>query len=284
MRHLCLFAALTGSACTSDKSGDSGPGAAAETNGLPEGDSTWEGTIEVSGIVFPFSLELTNSGGDLSGAALFEDHPDTPLGFGSGRYTLTGTHEPGSGLVAMAPGEWLDEPDIELELLGFSGVYDADTDAMTGMAADYASGSDNALVGGPASLTRTGGSGAPTAVGARAAALPTDTRSFSGTYTCTSSEREVAGELTYDGAGALTGTVSFGDLSLAESTNTFAVTGVHNPSTGGVTLIPGLYSETDRTFATFFVEATYDPAADAFAGGGRVNVGPCPTEAWLASF
>ncbi len=94
----------------------------------------------------------------------------------------------------------------------------------------------------------------------------------------------MAGELTYDGGGSVSGAISFGDPTLAESTNTFAFTGVHNPSTGGLTLIPGLYTQTDAAFATFFVEATYDPSADSFSGEGRINVGSCPDGLWQVGF
>ncbi len=174
-------------ACTTDKVSDSaspvdtrvGDSAA---SGLPEGESTWEGTIEVSGLTFPMTLTLQNTLGDLAGVAAFSDNPDSPLGIGTGTYSVTGTHEPENGLVALAPEDWIDPPDIELELLGFSGTYDPSADTLSGTAADYASGSDNTLTGGPTLLTRTGGDGTPTDFGDAALALPVDTRPFTGTH------------------------------------------------------------------------------------------------------
>ena len=272
-------------ACTTETENDSDTQAAlAAENGLPEGESTWEGTFKAYGYGIPTTLLLENSGGDLSAEITFTDDPDQPLGIGTGVYSMTGTHEPGSGLIALAPEDWIQVPETYVELIGFAGVYDPSTNTMTGMAVDYASGADNSLTGGPSSLTWVSGDGAPTDFGDGELALPVDTRPYSGTYQCIGEERELAGELSYDGEGALSGTVSFGDLSLAESTNTFEVTGVHNPSTGGITLIPGLYTETDRTYAAFFVETAYEPAEDRMIGEGRVNVESCPSERWQAAF
>lgn len=253
-------------------------------NGLPEGESSWEGPVELAGSTFLLALALENDGGDLSGVATFSDHPDQPVGLGSGTYSVTGTHEPGSGLLVIAPGSWIQQPNVNVELLGLSAIYDPEAGTLNGTAADYASGSDNTLQGGPALLSWVSGDGAPTAFGDRSRELPEGTRAFSGTHQCTSAERELAGELSYEGAGRVSGTISFGDLTLSESTNTFAFSGVHNPSTGGITLAPGLYTQTDRTYLGFFVEATYDPATDRFDGGGRTNQGPCDGELWKAGF
>ena len=259
---------------------DSGSPAAAGS-GLPEGESTWSGDIEVAGTTFPVELSLTNTGGDLHGELSFSIE-----GFGDGIYSVTGTHEPTAGLIAIAPEDWIEEPDIALELLGLLGTYDPDTQSITGTVADYASASDNTLTGGPAALALvSGGDGSPTTSGAGALGLPTgEARAFSGTMQCTGAQREVEGEMTYDGEGGISGTLTFGNTTLAEQAITFRYTGAHNPSTGGITLVPGLYEDTDHTFVSFFVEGAYDPSGDAFTGEVRQNVGSCPEGLWQVAF
>lgn len=282
---LALSLSLT-TGCTKPAadSGDTADTAATATNGLPEGDSTWTGTVTVSDRLFPVDVALTNTGGDVVGQVTISDNPDSPMGLGTGIYSVTGTHEPVSGRIAMAPLDWIQEPEIQIELVGVSGTYDPASQTLSGTVADYASGTDNTLTGGPAELTLVTGDGAPTAIGDLGAALPEGERAFTGTHQCTGGQREIAGTLTYDGVGDVSGELSFGDLTLADGTSTFAFTGVHNPSTGGLTLVPGLYSENVGTFASFFVEATYDPGADAFTGEGRINVGSCPSDLWNAQF
>ncbi|HMV68982.1 MAG TPA: hypothetical protein PKA64_19190 [Myxococcota bacterium] len=278
MRPLLLLALLA--ACKPANDDDDAPTA---TMGLPSGDSAWEGEGVINGFTILLTLELSNDGGDLTGEATIEDDPEAPLGLGTGIYTLTGTHDPESGLIAFAPNAWVRSPLFESELIGFIGAYDPETDTIDGNLADYASEPDNQLLGGPASVTRTSGDGAALEAGDGGAGLPEGTRPYTGSQQCTSDEREAEGELTYDGAGAVSGTITFGDYTLAEGRHTFAFTGVHNPSTGGVTLVPGLF-ETEGRYVSFFVDATYDPSADTFNGDGRTNTGPCPPGLWKAKF
>lgn len=234
---------------------------------------------------FEFAVELTNEGGDLAGVVTVTETSDTNLGFGTGIYSVTGTHEPGSGLVALAPEAWIQTPDLSAELIGYAGTYDPDSGTIVGTTLDYATADANFLTGGPTTLNRDSGDGEPLDFGDLSKALPTATRAFTGSQQCTSGVRETEGELSYDGAGALSGTITYGDFTLAEGPQTFTFTGVHNPSTGGITLVPGLYTvTTDHALKTFFVEATYDPATDRFDGEGRISDGSCPDDYWQAGF
>lgn len=79
------------------------------------------------------------------------------------------------------------------------------------MSSDFASGQDNVLRGGPGTLMLMDGPGQPTAVGDEGAALSEGTHNFTGTSQCTSSERELDGTITYDGAGGVSGSVTLGD-------------------------------------------------------------------------
>ena len=278
-----LLTACTGTKTDTGTINDTGDDTLpAAENGLPTGSSEWEGTLVVSGFEFPATASIDNQGGDLSGTVTFSDNPDTPLGFGKGVYSVTGTHDPVSGRVAIAPEDWITPPKVALELLGLSGTYDPDSGTITGMVADYASGSDNSLNGGAATMVVTG-DGEPLGAGDSALALPAEERAFSGTMQCTGPEREVEGLIRYDGVGDVEGTITFGDPTLDDLHETFEFTGVHNPSTGGVTIVPGLFVAPERTFVSFFVEATFDPDADTLDGGMRQNVGTCP-ELWQAGF
>lgn len=296
LRSLLLMFAFT-AGCASDKpAGDSGStaGDGAEggdggggdgggdvTLGLPEGTSTWAGTVEAAGVTLEVEVRLENTGGDLIGElAIVGDA--SPVG--TGAYTLSGTHAPASGLVAVAPDAWLVPTSPVVELSGFYGTYDPVSRTLTGQLRDYAAGGENRLDGGPVSLTLTSGDGSPSAVGDGAKGLAAGDHAFTGQLQCTGGVREGAGTLTYDGAGGLTGTVSYGDLTLEEATATFEVVGVHNPTTGGITLAPGLYVSEEFNFLTFFVDATHDPATGAFVGDTRTNERPCPDGLWQMTF
>ena len=276
----CLAALLAACTPDTDKTGETGDSATQSTNGLPEGRSSWSGTMEVGS--YPFLLELTleNTGGDLEAVATFSDDPDQPAGMGTASYRLTGTHEPVSGLVALAPDDWEGEERSELELLGATATYDPETQTMTGMVVDYASGTDNVLVGGPLSATLTSGDGAPTAVGDLGRSLTEGSHTFAGTLQCTSSVREVEGSFDYDGQGALSGEMIIGDTSVSSPLGTLAFTAVHNPSTGGVTLVPGLWVENDSDTLSFFVDGAYDPGTGAFTGDQRTNSNACKDDTW----
>lgn len=283
---LALCAALWATtACTDDtdktgETGETGDTSAETTRGLPEGSSTWSGNMEVGGFPFLLELSLENTGGELVAEATFSDDPENPSGLGSATYRLTGTHEPTSGLLALAPDDWVGEARAELELLGATATYDPDTQTMTGTIVDYATGDENYLVGGPLSATLTSGDGAPTAVGDLGRALSAGSHSFAGTMQCTSSVRDVEGSLDYDGAGAFSGSLIVGDTSVATPLGTFEFTGVHNPSTGGLTLVPGLWVDPDHDTLTFFVDGDYDPSSGAFVGDLRTNSNACADDTW----
>lgn len=265
----------------SDDTADTAEAVVAE-NGMPEGVSTWEGTMEVSGLSFQLSVEITNTGGDLTAVAHFEEE-ETEY-FGPGSYTLTGTHSPHSGLFALAPDEWLEVPPYQTpELLGLFGTYDPETNILNGTAADYASGENNSLGGGEAALVLVSGDGAPTPSGSGELALP-ETTLFSGTHQCTGPVRELEGEIVYDGSGGLSGSITFGDPDFSDGSATFEFTGVHNPDNGRITLVPGLYTDTTPAYLSFFVEALHEPAAGTLNGEGRTGSGPCAAEGWLASY
>lgn len=287
---ICLLGLsfVTTVGCTDSKTeddtgetGDTDPGddVTAE-NGLPEGDSVWTGNGEVGGFNFLLSIELTNTGGDLEAVATIQDDPEGPLGIGTGIYTMTGTHDPVSGLLALAPLAWTQESDLNLELLGFSGTYDPSADTISGMIQDYASGADNTLVGGPASLGRSSGDGEPTTAGDRSAGLSTGDHTITGTSQCTSSVRDIEASLNFDGEGAVSGDLTLGDTGLDTPLGTFAFTGVYNPATGGITIVPGLWVDPDHTTLTFFIDGTYEASSGAFTGDMRTNTNACPSGTW----
>lgn len=289
-RTRLLFATLALTvACTDDKSGqdtstdDSGETAETATRGLPEGTTTWEGDLSMSTYGFIFDLSIDNSGGDLQAVATVMDDPDAPVGIGTATFSLTGTHDPVSGRVALAPDAWIVESSVALELVGLTATYDPDTSTLSGMIQDYASGSDNALAGGPATATLVTGDGAPTAAGDGAKAIPAGEHSFTGTMQCTGDPRDVAGTLSYDGDGGVEGTIIVGDPGVDTPRGTLNVTGVHNPSTGGLTLVPGTWQEpSENAPLGFFVEGDFDPSTSTFTGGLRTNVNACPDSTWSA--
>lgn len=90
--------------------------------------------------------------------------------------------------------------------------------------------------------------------------------------------------MTFDGEGQVEGSMVIGDPTVAEPLGAFAVTGVHDPRTGGLTLVPGLWDAPDHATATFLVEGTYDAATGAFTGDQRINVAACPAGLWDTSF
>ena len=269
---------MSTSAGTTD-TGDGQPGM-----GLPEGESTWTGTISSSGIAFPTELTIVNASGDLTATVTYTDNPDSPIGLGTAVHTLTGTHDPASGRLAFAPNTWVMEPAFEVELLGMSGSFDPDTDTISGVVNDYVSPMSPEFAGGPVELSLVNGPGEPTAIGDGAAALAQASQNYTGTYQCTGSEREIAGEIIYDGSGGVTGNVSIGDPDLGMPLGTFEFSGVHNPTTGGITLVPGSWTAGSHSVLTFFVDATHDPGAGTFHGDGRINIGPCPPGLWRANF
>lgn len=253
-------------------------------SGLPEGESTWRGSLMVNGLSIATELVLTNAGGDLTGLMTVSDDPEAPIGLGRGEYTVSGTYEPTSQRIAIAPNAWSEEPSAVIELWGFLGAYEPEGGTIAGTVADYASGDDNTLMGGPGQLLFVSGDGAPTAAGAGTNSLPVGSRPFNGRYQCGGPEREVTGDLSFDGGGAISGTVTYGLPTLADGSNRFVFTGVHNPTTGRVTLVPGLYTASVTSLLTMFVEAAYDPTDDAIRGGGRTNMGPCAVQGWDVGF
>lgn len=278
MRPVLLLTLLA--ACTPNE--EDTPKAGTTRNALPGGVSTWEGTVDVGGRTFLATFALTLDGGDVTGDVTFRDDPAAPAGFGEGTFAVRGTHAPTSGLLALAPYTWTAEPAVPSELLGFIGSYDAEADALTGTIVDYATGDDNTLMGGPATATRTSGDGAPVEPGDGANGLADGAHTLAGTLTCTGPEREVAADLTYDGAGGVEGTLTIGDTAITSPLGTFAFTGVHNPTTGSLTLVPGKWTEYARSVLTFFIHGRYDAATGAYEGDQLSNLDECPRDRWAA--
>lgn len=244
--------------------------------GLPEGASTWKGEGEINDILFKFDFTITNSGGDLTATARITDDP----GLGTPEFALSGTHEPTAGRVALAPNDWIVLPDLDIELIGLEGVYDPEAKTLTGMLVDFAKGNENSLLGGPVVLTLVDGPGEATLRGDESRSLVVGSQKFSGQLQCTGPVRETAGELVYDGAGGLTGTLTVGDPGLDTPIGAFAITGVHNPSTGGITLVPGLWIDDQGTSLAFYIDGTFDPMTGSFDGDQWTNTAACPTGAW----
>ncbi|MCB9764456.1 MAG: hypothetical protein H6739_32075 [Alphaproteobacteria bacterium] len=283
---LCLVLGACGDKDTTDDSSATDDTAAAEGNGLPEGSSTWEGNIELAGFNFFVDVTIANSGGDLTGSIAFEDDPSNPSGLGTGTFGFTGTHDPVSGLVGIAPDDWI-VPNNNSELLGFYGSYDPSTDTISGTMVDAASRTDNTFRGGPGSFTRVSGDGARTTAGDGAKALSTDLRHWSGTFQCASAVRPIEGELQYDGNGGVTGWLTFAEEDLADPCCTHDIYGVHNPTTGGVTLFPTTYTDyfaTDTNYSTNWYDLTYDPSDESMVGDVRVTRGGCRADQVMVSF
>lgn len=277
-------AADAGMEATPDTGMEATPDAAADMDlpgetpdGLPEGESTWSGTVEVDGATFGMTFTLTNTAGDVAGRVAFASDA-----IGDGAYGVTGTWSPTARRLAIAPEDWIARPAVEIELLGFIG--DLTEDGLSGRAVDYASAQDNTLRAGAAELRFVSGDGAPTVPGDGARGLPDGALMFTGTMQCRGAERQVEGALDHDGEGRLEGTLTFGDPTLADSPSTFELSGVHNPTTGGITLVPGVYVSDMFQFLTFFVDGTHDPASGDFVGDLRQNTGACPPGLWRTRF
>lgn len=97
---------------------------------------------------------------------------------------------------------------------------------------------------------------------------------------CTGPVRETEGELIYDGAGGLTGTLTVGDPGLDTPIGAFRITGVHNPGTGGITLVPGLWIDDQGMSLAFYIDGTYDPNTGSFNGDQWTNTAACPQGTW----
>lgn len=258
--------------------GESGSATGGEpaTRGLPEGVSTWAGQGEIDDLPLQFDVTITNSGGDLTATAKITDNP----GLGSPEFALSGTHEPSAGRVALAPNNWIVQPDLPIELIGVEAVYDPEAKTLTGTLVDFAKGSENYLRGGPLTLSLVDGPGEATIRGDESRSLTVGSQTFSGQLQCTGPVRETAGELVYDGAGGLTGSLTVGDPGLDNPIGAFTITGVHNPSTGGITLVPGLWIDDQGTVLTFYVDGTFDPETGSFTGDQWTQIAACPTGTW----
>lgn len=260
-------------------SGGADSGGTVASVGLPEGQSTWTGTGQVSGVTFLLDLTLDNDGGDLTASVTVADDPDAPVGIGSGTYTMEGTHAPESGVMALAPVAWTAEPDIAIEMVGATGSYDIDGGILSGTLRDWASGSDNSLSGGPFELTLVTGDGEPSAVGDRARALASS-QTFAGTMQCTGDPRDVEGVLEHDGQGGIIGSMTVGDPGLDSPLGTFSLEGAHNPTTGGITVAPGVWEAPAPDILTFMISGTWDPASGAWTGDQLTNTAACPLGTW----
>lgn len=288
----------TGGTGTTDTAGTTAPttggpddttGAATDTGepaglGMPEGISTWKGLAEGADYTLLAEATITNTNGDLTATITLSDDPDAPLGFSTGVYSLTGTHEPTAGLVALAPQAWTVEPTPLIELSGFLGSYDPATKRLTGTIAGYASGIQNTVDDGTLTFDLVDGPGEPTVRGDEGSSLVVGSQNFGGTMQCGGPVRETAGTLDYDGAGGVTVTITLGDTDLATPLGTYAMSGVHNPSTGGITLAPGLWVDSQDNKVNTFVDGTYDPATKKYEGDVRSYNNACPVATWKSTF
>lgn len=278
LRHAVLALALAAAGCpTTSEEPQPDP------TGLPEGESTWSGTVEIDGNEFLLDVTLDNDGGLLGATVTFDETEDT-AGFGSGTMTAQGTHHPGSGLLALSPIGWVEEPNVTPELPGVTATYDHSTGTITGTAVDYTTPEDNVLRGGALLLTLESGDGAPLAVGDEARSLAEGDNDFAGTFQCTGPVRETEGTLTYDGEGALSGELTVGDPDLDTPLGTFDVSGVHNPTSGGITLVPGVWTSGAHNTLSFFVSGSYDPDTGAFDGDQGTTIAACPPGQWSVAF
>jgi hypothetical protein len=255
--------------------------AAAASPGLPEGTSTWGGRFEGGTFGYLAELTLVNTGGDLTATVVFDDDPAASAGLGRAVYTLTGTHEPRSGIVVLAPQDWTEAPAGSVELLGFEATYDPVSGTLTGIIVDYASGGNNSQVDGTGVFTLLASDGAPTTRGDAARGLDAGAHTFFGNLQCTGPSRILRGTLDYDGAGAIAGTVTIGGPAIEQPIGTFAFVGVHNPDTGAITLSPRLWLEASGTEPlTFFVDGAFDVGTGRFDGALRTNTNACPSGVW----
>lgn len=272
---LCLLTVLA--ACGDDTDPSNDPDATSEL-ALPEGESQWTGTMEVGGRPFLADFELNLIGGDLTGTFTFRDDPEDPSGFGEGTFEIRGTHAPKGGLLAIAPYSWIDTPDVGSELLGFIGAYDGEE--LVGSIVDYATGDMNLLLGGPLRATKVSGDGAPVSDGDGANGLSVGEHAFSGTLRCSGPTRDVVGTFEVDDAGEVVGSMTLGDPGIDNPLGTFDFTGVHNATTGGITLVPGLWTEFNVSAKTFFIHGSYDVGTGAYEGDQLTDVDACPRETW----
>lgn len=287
LRHaLALATCVSALACTggkvdpADSGAETGEPAIEESRGLPEGQSTWTGSGQVSGVPVQLSLALTNTDGDLSGTVTVSDDPSAPIGLGEGTFSITGAHDAGSGEVAVGPVAWVAQPAIEIELLGATGRFDLDAGTLSGQLRDWASASDNSLQGGPFSLTLDSGDGDPTPVGDAAQALPAGGATFAGSMQCTGAVREVSGELSVDADGVVTGSMTVGDTALDTPLGTFGFDGVANASTGALVILPLIWDDPAPSTLTFGIAGRYDAASGAWTGDQLTNTAACPAGTW----
>ncbi len=248
--------------------------------GLPEGESSWSGVGEMTSGSFLVEVELTNTDGDLEARVTVSDDPEAPLGFGQGVYTAIGTHAPASGAFAMAPVGWEVAPAVDIELLGATAVYDPDAGTLTGQLRDWASGIDNTLQGGDLSLTLDSGEGDPTPVGDEGQSLAVGTSTFAGTMQCSGAVRDTEGTLSYDGEGGVTGSLTVGDPGVDTPLGSFPFDGVHNPTTGTITIAPQPWDEPAPAPVNFMISGTYDAGAGTWTGDQLTNVAACPPATW----
>ncbi|MGB1275334.1 MAG: hypothetical protein ACPG77_06240, partial [Nannocystaceae bacterium] len=103
---------------------------------------------------------------------------------------------------------------------------------------------------------------------------------------CSTKTRPVEGSLTYND-GMVSGTLSFAEEDIADGPITFEVTGVHNPTTGGLTLSPGLWTQTDDVtpaYNTFWWDGVYNANDRILIGDSRNNAPGCIPGQVMLSF
>lgn len=249
-------------ACGADKSEDSA--AAGTVSVFPDGTSVWTGTAELSGATLPTTAELVRDG------ELLEASITAEIGGQSLTYTAQGRVELATGRVSLAPGSWEGE-DPGLEVVGVVATYDPATGELTGELRDTQTWESPEEGGGPVLLQT---DSAP-------AELPVDevpgsselssARSFTGTFSCSSTARPFWGTLERGSDGWVTGTVGFDEADGA-SVGSFAVEGVE--AGGGLTLQPLPWTELAdgaTPYLNFWVHGRFQDAD--FVGKAYQNIG-----------
>lgn len=268
-----LFGLLLLSACTDAGQGDDAT-TDVEGEGLPIGESAWSGTLSLITGPLDVDLSLTNSKGVLGGRLTF--HEGTGDDAREGTFAISGVHEPASGRVVLVPGAWISDERVP-RTVGFLGTWDPEAGTMVGEAIGTTSQADGTPIGGPTTFTLVASAGPLLAPGDGARAMDTGTNTFLGTFGCVGNPRPIRGTLENDGAGAVVGSFTWAHADLDLPVGTFEVEGVHDPTSGGLALVPGRWVERngDGEYATFFVDVDYDPSHRSLEGDVRNDTGTC---------
>lgn len=263
-------------ACGADKSEDSGAAAAGSVEVFPEGTSVWTGTAELSGASLPTTAELVRDG------ELLDARITAEIGGQSLTYTAQGRVELATGRVSLAPGSW-EGSDPGLEVVGVVATYDPGTGELTGELRDTQTWESPEMAGGPVVLQT---DSPPAQVASEELSVASElasARSFSGTFSCSSTARPFFGTLERGSDGWVTGSVGFSEAD-GSAVGSFAVEGVE--AGGGLTLQPLPWTELDdgaTPYLNFWIHGRFQGAD--FVGKSYQNIGDvCMDDGVVVSF